>query len=175
MEKITHSQLVALLAAQSGAIPIGILAETEEKLRKTGNPFGVVTKRIRTAGFVGADYETSVKNQSGNAGFRADSLSWGEWLIPGKVITHKGETYLRTQTTSGMRRTVPARVLFLRGENGQFLSREQVAPFKPAIAESAKQAEAGLSGASAQVWVRTYKFSSLLRVRVGGKSYQVAH
>lgn len=176
MKKITHSQLVALLQSNAGAMPVGIVATTDAKARKTGNPHGVITKTVRTAGFCGADYGTTVQTQALRAGvrspdFQADALPWGEWLVPCKVIQHKGKLYLRTQTTAGMRRTVAARVLCYRNERGQFIARDEAAKFLPTVKESAKQAEAGLDGAKSQVWVRTYAFDSLERVRVAGRTY----
>jgi len=173
---ITHSKLVALLQGNAGAMPVGIVATTDAKARKTGNPHGVITKTVRAVGFVGADYETSVQNQTLAAGvknpdFQADSLPWGEWLVPSKVIQHKGKLYLRTQTTAGMRRTVSARVLAYRDDKGRFIARDEAQKFLPPVRESAKQADAGLEGAKAQVWVRTYAFDSLERIRIAGRTY----
>lgn len=176
MKTIKYQELIALLQGQAGAMPVGIVATTDAKARKTGNPHGTITKTVRASGFVGADYETSVQNQTLRAGmkqpdFQADSLPWGEWLVPQKVISHKGKLYLRTQTTSGQRRTVAARVLCYRGENGQFISPDEAKKFLPPVRESAKQADAGLEGAKSQVWVRTYAFDSLERIRVNGRTY----
>lgn len=173
MEKITHSQLLDIIKNSPGALPVGIVATTDAKARKTGNPFGDITKRVRAVGWVGVNYEKSVERQSGGGEFRADPLPWGEWVVPNKIIGHKGGFYLRTQTAEGNRRRQPARVLSYRGQDGRFLSRDDVAPFLPPVTESRKQKEAGLSGAQKQVWVRTYAFASLERVRVGGKTFLI--
>ena len=49
---------------------------------------------------IGASYENMVqrrleKEGHGNETFNAESLPWGEWLVPKLLIGHKGETYLR--------------------------------------------------------------------------------
>lgn len=175
MQTITHQRLAELLAAMPGARPVGILADVDARARKTGNPFGTVVKTVRAVGFVGAEYKSAVIREGGRQGeapeFKADPLPWGEWLIPNRVIAHKGALYMRTQTTPGMRRHQPARVLGYKGERGESLTREQVAPFLPPDRESAKQQGAGLQET---VWVRTYAFSSIKRVRLNGQTYKVA-
>lgn len=173
---ISYSKLVALLEGNAGAMPVGIVATTDAKARKTNNPHGVITKTVRAVGFVGANYEASVQTQTLRAGvknpdFVADSLPWGEWLVPSKVIAHKGKLYLRTQTTAGMRRNQSARVLAYRDEKGRFIARDEAAKFLPPVRESAKQADAGLEGAKSQVWVRTYSFDSLEKIRIAGRTY----
>jgi hypothetical protein len=174
--KIAYSTLVAMLSGTNGAIPVGIVATTDAKARKTGNPHGLITKTVRAVGFVGADYEKSVQTQTLRAGvnnpdFVADKLPWGEWVVDKKVIAHKGKFYLRTQTTSGMRRKQAARVVCYRNEAGQFIGHDEAKKFIPEVKESAKQADAGLEGVRNQVWVRTYAFDSLDRVRIAGRTY----
>lgn len=161
--------------ALGGARPVGIVADVDAKARKTGNPFGSVSKRVRVVGFVGADYQSAVKNEAARQGtdgkaFKAESLPWGEW-VPGfenRVIRHNGKLYLRTQSTPGQRNRQPARVLAYRGEDGRFLSRDDIKPFLPRERESAKQqATAGLSRT---VHVRTYSFEGIRALRIGGKT-----
>jgi hypothetical protein len=182
MSEVTYSELRELIAVHvSGSAPVGILAVTDTRSRKTGNPFGKVFKTIRAVGWVGASYARGVNRELSRQGvegptFESQALPWGEWDIPGKVITHKGSLYLRTQATPGMRRKSPARVLGYRAENGTEVSREQVAPFLPVASGSAKQSEAGMSSdPKEQIWVGTYAFSSLRKVRIAGKTYTVAH
>jgi hypothetical protein len=175
MQKITKSELKEKIAALRGAAPVGILAVTDARARKTGNPFGAIQKTVRCVGWVGARYAGSVERQMGREGvegsFEASPLPWGEWDVPGKVIRHKGSFYLRTQSTPGTRRKAPARVLRYDCESGE-LTREQVAPFLPAKTESRKQAEAGLE-AENQIQVSTYSFDSIKRIRLGGQTYEI--
>lgn len=173
MKNLSHSALVALLQGIKGMAIVGLEALTDTRARK--NPFGKISKLVRTTGFVGVDYEASVNReatrQGGQAEFDSDPLPWGEWLIPSKVITHKGNLYLRTQTTPGTRRKVACKVLSYRGENGQFLSREQVKPYLPEAKESAKQQDE--TGIKQTVWVRTYAFNSIQKIRIMGETYKL--
>ena len=71
---------------------------TEEKLpKKLG--LGVVTKFVSGEVQLNYDYENAVNNRLERAGlartFSAQSLPWGVWETPNKVIDHKGELYLR--------------------------------------------------------------------------------
>lgn len=174
---MTFSELEKAIASRPGAFPVGLLADTDAKLRKTGCPLALpVAKRVRAVGWVGADYGASVRREGARqgaaeaAGFEAESLPWGEWSVPGKVISHKGARYLRVQSTPGTRNRQPARLLAYRDAEGKFVSREEVKPFLPPVRESGRQQEAGLA---ATVWPRTYAFSSLRRVRLGGKTYRI--
>ena len=173
MKSLTHTQLVSLITAHKGAAIIGLEAITDAKPLKTGNPFDGINKHVRAVGFVGANYGEAVKREGSRQGvdaseFVADSRPWGQWLIPNKVAEHKGELYLRTQSTPNQRRKQPARLLAYRDNNGKFLSRDEVKPFLPKKTESAKQAAAGLVG---KVDVREYKFSSIRKVRVNGQTF----
>ena len=180
---ITHQQLRDLIARSiSGSMPVGILAVTDTLSRKTGNPWNTVFKTVRAVGWVGARYAAAVRREGDRQGadtsaFQAASLPWGQWDVPGKVITHKGAFYLRTQATPGMRRKAPARVMgYHAADSGETLTREQVAPFLPVETGSAKQADAGLSSdPREQIWVGTYAFASLRKIRISGRSYTVAH
>jgi len=175
MKSLTHTQLVKIITAHKGAAIVGITAITDAKARKTGSPFtNGVNKHVRAVGFVGADYGASVKREGARqhatlaAGFEAQPLPWGAWLVPNKVIAHKGELYLRTQSTPGQRKRQPARLLAYRDNDGKFLSPAEVKPLLPAKTESATQAAVGLEE---KIDVRTYKFSSIRKVRVNGETF----
>jgi len=176
MLNITHSQFIAAIAAFRGAVIVGIRATIDARARKTGNPFGAIAKRIRAVGFVGANYGKAVAREGARQGasdaaaFVPESLPWGEWLVPNKVIAHGGEHYLRTESTPNQRGRQPARVLGYTGERGESLTFEQVKPFLPAKRESAKQQAHGLNET---VHVRTYKLSNIETVRFGGQTYRL--
>ena len=176
MKTLTYSKLIEKLKSAKGAAIVGIEALTDAKPLKTGNPFDGILKHVRAVGFVGADYGKAVQREGERQGaekaaeFVAESRPWGEWLIPLKVATHKGEFYLRTQSTPGQRRKQPARLLCYRDNKGQFLSPDAVKPFLPKKAESKKQAESGLAE---KIDVREYKFSSIRKVRIGGETFQL--
>ena len=174
MKNISHSQLLDIVKNSRGTLIAGIEALTDAKARKTGNPFGTVFKHSRSVGFIGVNYENAVNRegvrQGVEANFEADSLPWGEWLIPNKIISHKGELYLRTQSTPGQRMRQRAKILSYRNEVGAKLAREEVSPFLPPKVMSAKQARAGLAD---EVSVRVFKFSSIQKIRVKGETFNL--
>lgn len=176
MKLLTQKEIVHLITNLSGAKPIGIEAETDAKARKTGNPFGVILKRSRSVGFVGARYGSAVERQQLREGeapdFDAAPLPWGNWLVPNKLIEHKGKLYLRTQTAPGQRERQSAKVLSYRGESGQFLSKEDVKPFLPEKQFSVKQEAAGLVKEK-QIEVRNFALDNILKLRIGGRTYGV--
>jgi hypothetical protein len=181
MQNLTHSQFINILNAHAGAAIVGIEALTDAKALKTGNPFPerTVLKHIRAVGFVGADYGAAVRREGERQGadasaFKAKPLPWGAWMegMEGKVITHKGAHYLRTQTTPGQRQRQAARLMGYRDTQGRFLAHADVKPFLPAPTVSKRQADAGLGdSASEQIMVRTYAFASIRKVRVNGKTF----
>jgi hypothetical protein len=176
VQKISHKELVEKLSKAQGAVIVGLLALTDARALKTGNPFGKIFKQFRSVGFCGANYQTAVEREANRQGsnakeFESEKLPWGSWLIPHKIISHKNELYLRTQTTPGNRRKQPVRMLAYRDDTGKFLSREEVKPFLPKATESAKQQdEAGLSET---IWVRTYKLNSIQKIRIFGKTFEL--
>lgn len=174
MKILTHSQLIEKLKSKPGVVIVGLLALTDARARKTNNPFGTIFKQIKTSGFVGADYERAVNRESSRQensvpNFQAESLPWGEWLIPNKVITHKGEFYLRTQSTPGQRRVVAARIIAYRDETGRFIPKDEAKKFIPEAKESEKQQKS--TGITQTVWVRTYKFNSIQKIRINGETF----
>lgn len=175
MKTITHKQLAEMIAKSQGSLIVGIQALTDAKARKTGNKFGPIFKQVRAVGFVGADYEKAVNREAGRQGekprFEAEKLPWGKWLIPNKLIENNGKLYLRTQSSPGVRRKQPAKVLSYRDAMGKFLSREEIKPFLPPVYESAKQQSE--TGIDATVWVRTYAFDSIQKIRIAGQTFQV--
>jgi hypothetical protein len=174
MKTLNHSQLADKIGATKGAAIIGLLALTDCKARKTGNPFGQIFKQVRAVAFVGANYENAVNREGNRQGIETDftggQLPWGQWLIANKIIENKGKLYLRTQRTPGNRRKQAAKVLNYRDTSGEFLSRDDVKPFLPVTTESAKQQSAGLAET---VWVRTYAFDSLQKIRLNGETFLI--
>lgn len=175
MKTITHSELVEMIKERHGALLIGIEALTDARARK--NPYGKIYKKVRAVGTVGANYERAVNRELAAIGqmpiFEAQPLPWGKWLVVNKIIENKGELYLRTQTTSTQRRKSPAKVLRYRSANDHTLTPKQVLKYLPGAVEAFTQTEAGLEDVEQQVWVRNYKFSSLLRIRINGQTFRV--
>jgi hypothetical protein len=174
MKTLTHVELINALQTLRGTAIVGLLALTDARARK--NSLGQIFKQVRAVGFVGANYESAVNReatrQGGDENFESGKLPWGNWLVPNKVIEHKGVYYLRTQSTPGQRRFSPARVLSYRNSEGQFLSPEIVKPLLPEKVESKKQQIA--TGIEKTVWVNTYKFDSIQKIRIAGQTYRLA-
>jgi hypothetical protein len=174
MKTINHAELIEIIKKSQGALIVGIQALTDAKAKKTNNPFGQIFKQFRTVGFVGADYELAVLNegfrQNKEIDFNAGKLPWGVWHLLHKVIVHKGDYYLRTQSTPGQRRMQPARILNYRNAQGEFLSYDEIKDLLPEQKESIKQQMAGLNKT---IWVRTYKFDSIQKIRIAGQTYKL--
>ena len=174
MKEITPAQLVQKITAINGNVFCTLETLTDAKAKKSC-PFGTVLKQSIAHVAIGHNYQNAVNAQAGrdeneNAGtFVAAPLPWGEWLVPNRLIAHKGEVYVRTQTTPSVRSGRPAKVQY-RDTTGKFLSREDVKPHLPEKKESARQAAFGNEG---EIQVRTLKISSIRRIRIGGETFKV--
>lgn len=82
-----------------------IRTETVVKIPKKYGIFGEVKKICDKRIQINYDYETAVNNRRKREGkepnFKAQSLPWGTWVIDNKIITHKGNIYLRTYDFKG--------------------------------------------------------------------------
>lgn len=166
-----------MLEGNAGAVIVGLNATVDARAK--GDLRGTL-KRVRAVGFVGADYGKAVVREGARqyvdaSEFTPARLPWGQWLVPHKVITHKGAYYLRTQSTPGQRRAQPAKVLGYMTEDMEPMPASMVRPYLPAPSYSARQQEVGVGDGTPdeQVWVRTYAFSSIDTVRVGGCTYKL--
>lgn len=180
---LTWSQFLALLNALPGALFFSMVASTDARLRKTGNPLAlpVFKRTVLSSATSGADYQTAVNNeaqrQGGSAAFVAGALPIDrEWLpgYEGKVLRSKkdhAKLYLRTESTPGQRRKFRVKVLNYRQANGQFADRATVRKFSPPVYESAKQQDT--TGIKATVWVRDYLFESVELVKINGQTYKL--
>ena len=163
MQTITHDTLAALLRNRLGAVILGLETVTTPKARKGAPP--LIEKVARGSALVGGSYGNAVTKQSGQT-FVPEGLPWGEWLVPNKVITHKGELYLRTIA----RNQKPMRSHFLSA--GEPIEKEKVAPFLATPAPSARQESVGLTG-KRQVSVRTVKFDNIRTIKIKGETYRL--
>lgn len=166
---LTHSQFAAYLGNLKGCQFISIWTLTEPEMYKKENPYWGRVQKVSAAQMqFNFSYENAVNNRLIKGGcegnFEAESLPWGEWQIPNKVITHKGTLYLRTYNVKGVK---PRTFYFL---DGHLASQEQYAEFskhfKPCKSTSGRQTEAGL--VENQVKVKNFKFGSILRLSING-------
>lgn len=176
MKTLTHSELKETLAKILGTAIVGLLTYSDAKAKKTGNKFGTIFKRVRSVGFTGADYGAAVNREMERqtvltvATFEPSTLPWGQWEIQNKVISHNGKLYLRTESTPGNRRVQPARVLSYHTADGKYISKEEIRAFLPESKESSRQQSFGLNKT---VWVRTWAFDSIKKIRINGETFEL--
>jgi len=178
MKTLTHGELVALIQAIQGTTFAGIETLTDARAKKTGNKYGEIRKLCRSVVSIGADYQTGVNNEAMRQGnkspdFVAEPLPYGEWLSYGKLIQHKGEIQIRTQTAPGQRARQGAKVLGYFDSKGNKLSFDDVKQFLPAPVSSNRQSEVLSPDVKKQIYPRNYKLESILKIRVYGQTYRV--
>lgn len=97
--------LVVGIANISGCKIATITTRTTIKVPKKYGLSGEVTKITHKQVQVAYSYQNAVNNrlekEGKNADFVSEPLPWGEWLIPNKLITHKGNIYLRLYDFKG--------------------------------------------------------------------------
>ena len=131
-----------------------------------------ISKVVTTQCQVNYSYEKAVNNRLEKAGlsrtFEADSLPFGEWKVPNKIITYKGVDYLRFYTYQGGK----AEVTYFVGGNPA--TEEQTYKIKAILSAkakpiSAKQASEGLT--ANQVQPRCVKVESIISAVLNGETY----
>lgn len=169
--KITASQLIRTLAQVKGATMMTLHTVTDPDMPKRNNPlFGRVKKHATINVTFGADYEAGVNRQlsregNDNAGtFEAEPLPWGSWVVPNKIIEHKGETYVRVTPNPQMKVEVSYTL------DGQPVDTETVKPYLKVRVPSGRQLETGIER---DVKPRNYKVSSIVGVTTGGTHYEI--
>lgn len=159
-QTITRNEFAALLDARGGCAPVGILTVTQPKMRKTGNPFSVVSRICRRNGFVGGDYESIVNNkqerEGGERDFEAEPLPWGRH-VSRFFIAHNGALYLKFFSR---RAGVEGVDLWL--ADGKAVPEEAVQPFLSAHKESA----------SGVAW-RAIKLDNVQEVVMDGQTFSL--
>jgi hypothetical protein len=167
MQTITHNQFASLLAAAPGTVILSIVADTDPKLRKTGNPFKTVRKLTYTRVVSGASYKAAVERQGGE-GFEAAPLPYGEEVVKNKVILGpKGDFQLRTVARNPRK---PISVTYI--ADGEEVTFDKIASFLPPRYENKRQAIVGVTGKK-QVMVRNFSFNNIKEVRMFGKVYKL--
>lgn len=179
MKTINHSALLAILANINAASIVAITTTTNinKKMRKTGNPYNndVVTKlSVRKNYQFGYNYQNGVNNrldaQGCEANFVAESLKWGEWLIPNKVISHKGNLYARFYR---MANSIEESTYYINGVKASAEETATIKSFLPKPSASNRQTEAGLT--EHQVEPMAIEFASIDELHINGETYKVSH
>ena len=161
ISSIRGNQFANIMYIADGGIPQYVLGK------------GVrVSKLVRTDAQIGYSYENAVNNRLEKQGdertFEAESLPWGEWEIPNKVISHKGERYLRYYVPAN------ADIKSVWFVDGKVASADEFAKIMAYLTAKKKgsnrQAEAGL--VNNQVVAKAIKFSNILRLAVNGTEWE---
>lgn len=165
MKLISTVELSTLLAAVRGASFATIIAETDPKLRKTGNPYVGVRKVSRVNVCIGFQYEAAVNRQREREGsstdFEARPRQWGERVKGTVLVEHKGRQYLETKIERTFEHTYF-------DASGRQLTDADVAPFLPARGASRQDVEK-------EILVRDYALESIRAISFKGENYVVMH
>ncbi len=177
MKTINHATLAIILTNVNAACICAIRTITTPKMNKRGNPLAnedvkkVSTRKNYQFGY---NYANGVNNrldkQGCEANFVAEPLAWGEWLIPNKIIVHKGEYYGRFYR---MENSIEENSYLVNGNCATASEVETIKAFTPSRSGSNRQAEAGLT--EHQVEPMAIKFASIDTITIGGETYKVSH
>lgn len=131
----------------------------------------VVTKLVNAQVQINYSYENAVNNRLEKIGcegnFKAESLPWGSWLIPNKIITHKDTMYLRYYDFEGAKKES---VWFVNGRVATSHEMEMIVTYlRSKDTTSKKQAESGL--VEHQVKPKVVKMENILTLSVGRNTY----
>lgn len=163
MKKITHSEFAKFLSERRGAIILSIVANTDARPLKTGNPFREIRKEQYLRVVTGADYQKSVERQGGE-GFKSDGLPYGTFEEKNKIIkTATGKLQLRTVFRNAQK---PIKVEWI--ADGEKVNKEIIKDFLPERKASAKQAKVGVTGKK-EVQVRNFDFANIKQVTIKGR------
>ena len=180
MKRITQSQLIALLDAFKGMLPLGVETETApSKMRVKNNPNRDALKRCKGNLTTGCNYGNAVLREGDRQGVKSDFKAGplprkdDAWLIVNKVIYNPRlrQFYLRTESTPGQREASQMRLVGYFTPSGSPIPADEIKPFLPQSKESQKQQESGLNET---VWVRDWKLESLKSVTIAGVKYQIS-
>lgn len=180
---VTVSQLREILNGISHAMPIAFSALVDAKAKKTGNPYGDISKLSRVQAFTGADYEKSVNRQLDREGktqleFTAKERSWGERVSPA-LVQNGGKFYLVAQVLKTAKPVylvrkpwklnAPNTGTILREQILTPIAKEAIAAFLPAVRPATNQ------GTEKEVVYRNYSLENLISVSVNGLRLRVRH
>lgn len=171
VQAIKEVDLIAMLLRHKGATAITIVARTEPKMRKTGNPFGTgeVFKVARVNGMIGWNYANSINNQrirEGNtADFVAHKRTWGERIDGTPLVEHKGNHYLEMK----VEKSLDHRFEDSNGNELDDSTVDMVKTYLPTPRQAASQQT------EKPIILCDYKVSGILSITYKGVCYLVAH
>jgi len=169
---LTENELVAKLSAIRGAKAVGLIVETDARLKKTGNPYGPCTKVAAVNVQVNFHYDAGVLRRLAAEGKSEEDFRKGtSWHVAvltedGKLTPfcqhpESGELYLRVQLLGkGDTRYFTA--------EGIEVSEGELEPWLP------KKSTYENQGLDAPLVFLTYKLSSVVELAVDGERYIIA-
>ena len=162
MQTITRQQLLNGLKSLKGATPVTIIADTDARLLKEGNPHPDCRKRSMVNGFVNFVYEKSVNRQrvreNKTDDFQAKSRQWGHKVNKKPLVQHKGRYYLEIKVQRVLGTTYH--------DNGSMVPNHVVEPFR-------REASPTRQGLEKEVILRDYALENIVGVNINGEVYQV--
>lgn len=162
MRTINSGQLAAVISAYKGATPVTILANTDARCRKTGNPYKAVRKVNKINGFIGFDYDKSVNRQlvreDKEADFEVSERAWGGHLTSA-IVEHKGKLSLCLKVEKAGKPRYYA--------DGKLVSKSAIERFLPPYRPATNQ------GTDKEIVYRNYLLDNILAIRIGGETYRV--
>ncbi len=137
---------------------------------------GQVFKTYQEVGNFNVSYENAVNNQrkredvEQDEKFVANSLPWGEWVEGGenKVLTHKGEFYLRYYTGMSANSKKDKKTVY-HYANGEELTQREMMVLNEYT--SAPRKKSTTQGVSKEVTPRAVKMGGIKKIVVGGTTY----
>lgn len=173
---MTRSDLVETMQGRKGAFFVTIVAETDPRLLKTGNPYAGATKVSRVNGLLNWIYENAVNNQRSrenqpldNNGevehFTALPRKWGSRVKRNDgtvtpLVEHKGKQYLELKVQQSLGYEY-------RDANGNVIDPANVEPFLPKRKEGARQE------VDNPVILRDYSIENIQQITLDGIVYEI--
>ena len=182
MVKFTSSQeLSNILKTVKGSSVCTMELTTKVKTNKKGRinklPFtetfeGDVFRTYKEYGNFNINYENAVNNQlvreNKDNNFVSNSLPWGEWYSPNKVIAHKNEFYLRYYTGMNANSKADKQEIY-HYENGQELTALEVSRLSEYLPP--KRTTSGTQGTTKEITPRVVKMNGVNKLTLGGVTY----
>ena len=147
-----------------------------KKSRLTGEPFdcifdGDITVHKTEYVNIKLSYEAAVNRQrvreDNEPDFVADSLPWGEWMIPSLVIVNKGEYYLRYYEDMSANWDKSDREWFC---GKRPMSETEIVLWKTHFGPIIKE-DSGRQEVDKAIRPKTVKFSNIVRLKFDGREY----
>ena len=169
---ISESDLVAYLSGLKGSAIIGLTVRTDARLKKTGNPFGVVWKVSKVSVLVNFHYDAGVVRRLEAEGKDPNDFIRGEsWhvavltddgkLTPFCIHPKTGELYIRCQLRGRGETTYFAEA------TGHELTKADIEAFLP------KKSNYSNQGLDNPLEFLTYKLASVVEVVINGERWEV--